>query len=532
METVEGKKGKKQLDIDFDALLKNDDAPAELEVVPVEKSSQDDDLVALSDHQLDENIRRLQRHDNDMSSRLPDKGAKLRARLQRLEDEKKRRSLLRLKKDDDDCKKATQSRCLSFSGFAGACNGSSSVRQSSQSHSQSAFAPCFNVLLERKACRVSSRKLPFKSVIDDSLDKDRQRLPNGGDQKVTAPRSLNHQEENLSGRFSKKRTSSELQTLLDSKTRKGQSHQTVVLVDEEDCPSLETTQQKDQPIERMKDKIIYYPSRNDPESVEICYLDIDCLAPEAFLSSTIMNFYIRYLQRPVSPTGRPMGDYHFFNTYFYKKLKEAVSCKKSEKDAFMKFRRWWKGVNIFQKAYIFLPIHENLHWSLVIICNLEKDDESGQIILLHLDSLGYHNSFDIFEDIRSFLKEEWKYLSEEVAAPDPSIGDRVRRNLRSKICEKIITVPQQRNDYDCGIFVLYFMERFIEEAPARLKKKDLDRFGKQWFKHEEASGLRKRIRDLLNEEFENAKMEDFSRESSPVSSGDAAIGHTKDHSDS
>lgn len=34
-------------------------------------------------------------------------------------------------------------------------------------------------------------------------------------------------------------------------------------------------------------------------------------------------------------------------------------------------------------------------------------------------------------------------------------------------------VPQQKNDYDCGLFVLFFMERFIEEAPERLKKKDL-----------------------------------------------------------
>ncbi|XP_042501351.1 ubiquitin-like-specific protease 1D isoform X2 [Macadamia integrifolia] len=521
----EGKKGEKPLDIDFNALLKNDDAPADLEVVPVGQSSQDDDLAALSDHSLDEKILRLQRTVNDMSSRLPDNGVKLRACLQRLEEERKRRGLLRLKKDDDDCKKATQSQSSSFSG---ACNGSSSV---SKSHSQSTFSECFSGLMESKASRVSSRDLPCRSVVGNSLGKDRQQLPNGGDQKVTATRSLNHQGENLSGRFSKKRTSSELLTLRDSKTRKGQIRQTVVLLDEEDCPSFDTTQQKDQPIGRVKDKQIYYPSRNDPESVELCYSDIYCLAPEAFLSSTVMNFYIRYLQRPVSPTGRPRGDYHFFNTYFYKKLKEAVSYKKSEKDAFMKFRRWWKGVNIFQKAYILLPIHENQHWSLAIICNLDKDDDLGQIIL-HLDSLGYHNSYEIFEDIRSFLKEEWKYLREEVAASDPSIGDRVHRNLRNRIDGRKITVPQQKNDYDCGIFVLYFMERFIEEAPERLKRKDLTMFGKQWFKPEEVSGLRGRIRELLEEVFENAKMEDFSREPSPLSSGDAAIGHTEDNSDS
>lgn len=34
-------------------------------------------------------------------------------------------------------------------------------------------------------------------------------------------------------------------------------------------------------------------------------------------------------------------------------------------------------------------------------------------------------------------------------------------------------VPQQENDYDCGLFVLFYMQRFIDEAPKRLQKKDL-----------------------------------------------------------
>lgn len=34
-------------------------------------------------------------------------------------------------------------------------------------------------------------------------------------------------------------------------------------------------------------------------------------------------------------------------------------------------------------------------------------------------------------------------------------------------------VPQQKNDFDCGPFVLFFIKRFIEEAPQRLKRKDV-----------------------------------------------------------
>lgn len=119
----------------------------------------------------------------------------------------------------------------------------------------------------------------------------------------------------------------------------------------------------------------------------------------------------------------------------------------------------------------------------------------------------------------SYLKAEWNYLNQDVTPLDLPIADRIWRHLPRRIDEKILTVsfsckfpkllvayydclmlkiiywlrlwlhamivwnshwnilcyqvPQQKNDYDCGLFVLFFMERFIEEAPERLKKKDL-----------------------------------------------------------
>lgn len=40
-----------------------------------------------------------------------------------------------------------------------------------------------------------------------------------------------------------------------------------------------------------------YGCREDPESVEILFSDIDCLAPGAYLTSPIMNFYIQWVVR-------------------------------------------------------------------------------------------------------------------------------------------------------------------------------------------------------------------------------------------
>ncbi|XP_068641649.1 ubiquitin-like-specific protease 1D isoform X3 [Aristolochia californica] len=181
-----------------------------------------------------------------------------------------------------------------------------------------------------------------------------------------------------------------------SKVRKVQ--QTVVLLDEEDAQSAHPVEVETSK-KWLKDAKIYYPSRSDPEAVELCFSDMECLDPESFVSSPVMNYYIQYLQKSKSPSERPGEDYHFFNTYFYKKLEEAVSNKGCDKDTlYEKFRRWWKGVNIFDKAYIFLPIHADHHWSLVIISFPAKEEDLSPVVL-HLDSLGFHPSSIIFENI-------------------------------------------------------------------------------------------------------------------------------------
>ncbi|KAI3816804.1 hypothetical protein L1987_16509 [Smallanthus sonchifolius] len=241
------------------------------------------------------------------------------------------------------------------------------------------------------------------------------------------------------------------------------------LVDEdiEDPFVLNTTLYAEKLSDCMKDVKVYFPSSDDRYPVEVIYTDMECLAPEACLSSTIINFYI-------------------------------------QEDSFLKFRKWWKGVNIFEKAYILVPVHQSAHWSLGIICIPTKEDELGPIVL-HLDSLGLHDSTLIFDKIRRFLKEEWTYLRNSEVPLDLPITDEIWENLDHRIINRKMEVPQQRNAYDCGLFVLYYMERFIKEAPERLTDRDLSMFGKQWFRPEEASNLRVRIHNLLVQEFKIAK---------------------------
>ncbi|VAI85644.1 unnamed protein product [Triticum turgidum subsp. durum] len=176
---------------------------------------------------------------------------------------------------------------------------------------------------------------------------------------------------------------------------------------------------------------------------------------------------------------------------------------------FLNLRRWWKGIDIFQKPYILFPVHADTHWSLVIICMPAKEDQSGPIIL-HLDSLKFHNSRLIFSVVERFLKQEWNYLKDNGSLAECPIRETVWKNLPRKIEKKPIAVPQQENEFDCGLFVLYYMQRFIEEAPERLHKKDLSMFGKTWFQPEEASALRKKMQILLHQLFEEANPSNYS----------------------
>ncbi|XP_026404962.1 ubiquitin-like-specific protease 1D isoform X2 [Papaver somniferum] len=492
---------KKPLDLDYNKLFSKKDKDDELVVVPAIQTPQPsssssssstcaqhfkDMCRTFSEYGLQEKISRIKNTLATVAHSLPDKGAKLKGNLKALEAElESRHHKIEIIKKADDTVEMTP---VTPSSFVKAF--SRKIDEESDFVARDKDKPFEEELRylgkgNRQTKRINKveengvglRQLLVKCNASLSRDKD-VHIPSNGVQKqktITAVKFYSSQQDgDVSDGSAKRRRTSEHQP--SPRPRRSKVQNVVDLDNDDDCQPIQTVQQQDQCLGRRRDSKIYYPSRLEPASVEICYSDIDCLAPEAFLSSTIMNFYIRYLQRPVSATGKSRADYHFFNTYFYEKLKEAVAPKGETRATFAKLRRWWKGVNIFQKAYIFVPIHENVHWSLVIICIPDREDESGPIIL-HLDSLGCHDVDQVCLNIKRFLIEEWKYIDQQSSqgsiCPDTSIADKIWKYFSRRVEDRSIRVPQQKNEYDCGIFVLYFMERFIEEAPDRLKKKDL-----------------------------------------------------------
>jgi ubiquitin-like-specific protease 1C/D len=71
----------------------------------------------------------------------------------------------------------------------------------------------------------------------------------------------------------------------------------------------------------------------------------------------------------------------------------------------------------------------------------------------------------------------------------------------------------------------------MEEAPERLKKKDLAMFSKRWFKPEEASNLRAKIHNLLVAELHNSiKPDAITSSPSSAVSATECLETTKDSS--
>ncbi|XP_068312831.1 probable ubiquitin-like-specific protease 2B isoform X4 [Pyrus communis] len=246
---------------------------------------------------------------------------------------------------------------------------------------------------------------------------------------------------------------------------------------------------------------VVYP-KGDSDAVSISKRDVDLLQPETFINDTIIDFYIKYLKNQIQPEKRHR--FHFFNSFFFRKLADLDKDPSSVSDgraAFQRVRKWTRKVDLFERDYIFIPINFNLHWSLIVICHLgevpkHNDGESGNSLkvpcIIHMDSIkGSHTGLKNL--IQSYLWEEWKERKKETSE---EISSKFH-NLRFVSLE----LPQQENSFDCGLFLLHYLELFLAEAPVHFSPFKITKFSNflnaNWFLPSEASLKRTLIQRLI-----------------------------------
>ncbi|KAJ6677779.1 UBIQUITIN-LIKE-SPECIFIC PROTEASE 2A-RELATED [Salix viminalis] len=294
---------------------------------------------------------------------------------------------------------------------------------------------------------------------------------------------------------------------------------------------------------------VIYP-KGDPDAVSISKRDVELLHPETFINDTIIDFYIQlhdlvlkltegwWLLQEVKMEGvinackcclvkvgrylknkLQLGDkhrFHFFNSFFFRKLADldkGPSNVCGGRLAFQRVHKWTRKINIFEKDYIFIPLNYSLHWSLIVICHpgevVHSRDEgrnSDKVpCILHMDSIrGSHRGLKNL--IQSYLYEEWRERH------NGRVDDTLSKFLHLRFVP--LELPQQENSYDCGLFVLHYVERFLEEAPINFSPFKITEFSnflnKNWFLPVEASLKRACIQKLICEILEDRPSTQFS----------------------
>jgi hypothetical protein len=133
--------------------------------------------------------------------------------------------------------------------------------------------------------------------------------------------------------------------------------------------------------------------------------DFARLNPNQYLNDAVVDFWFLWISRKEA---NEEPHIMFFNTQLYStNLLAGASCVINWNEK--------RGVDIFTKRILVIPVNKDNHWSLCAVYNAgqiakvdKKDRESGDIpFIMFLDPLDYHSRGQVCQNIRDWLNAEW-----------------------------------------------------------------------------------------------------------------------------
>ncbi|XP_026847514.1 uncharacterized protein LOC6601672 isoform X3 [Drosophila persimilis] len=116
--------------------------------------------------------------------------------------------------------------------------------------------------------------------------------------------------------------------------------------------------------------LLMYPPKGTG-SLSVSMEDFVCLRKESYVNDIIIDFYLLWLRNTLIPEATRERT-HIFSTFFYKRLTTLTRPTDMRQTAAQKrharVQKWTKVVDIFDKDFIIVPINEQSHWFLAIIC--------------------------------------------------------------------------------------------------------------------------------------------------------------------
>ncbi|XP_075058334.1 sentrin-specific protease 5 [Mixophyes fleayi] len=174
--------------------------------------------------------------------------------------------------------------------------------------------------------------------------------------------------------------------------------------------------------------------------------DLATLDGHNWLNDQVINMYGELIMDAVPEK------VHFFNSFFHRQLMTK---------GYNGVKRWTKKVDIFKKTLLLIPIHLEVHWSLIAVNIPNK-------IISYYDSQGIHFKFCV-ENIRKYLLTEAKEKNQQ----------EFLQGWQTAVTK---CIPQQKNDSDCGVFMLKYCKCLALEQPFQFSQEDMPHIRKRIYK--------------------------------------------------
>eukprot|EP01036_Dinobryon_divergens_P031028 gene31028-40363_t len=273
-------------------------------------------------------------------------------------------------------------------------------------------------------------------------------------------------------------------------------------------------------------------------------VDLERLEPKVFLNDSLIDFKIFHILLNLSPEKREAV--HLLGCSFYSNLQ---SFRRKQVQRYNELLcNIMRVVNIFTKDFILIPINVkgSLHWSLCIIVRplqyllhrYISDEEKHKFpiigeekpqrgCILHMNSYpSIHSSKEICDQIQQALSDMWmlqrsketfstsvtSYLSHQGLSVDETIDivglintridSRGERHMFEYLPSISCKVPIQPNGYDCGVYILKFVECVLginlSTHEAAISTSLIDQVNENLFSHEDLKEYRADLRNTLN----------------------------------
>ncbi|XP_035994999.1 sentrin-specific protease 7 isoform X1 [Fundulus heteroclitus] len=308
----------------------------------------------------------------------------------------------------------------------------------------------------------------------------------------------------------------------------------------------------------LTQRLIQFPPPPLKGGITVTMEDLKCLDAGKYLNDVIIDFYLKYLIQNASAAISERS--HIFSSFFYKQLTRrdnaseggsSDSCQRQRRH--QRVKTWTRHVDIFNKDFLFVPVNQEAHWYLVVICfpgldepQLEdwvgaaqepdetKECKSSNNPAETLESLDpsvsmdaeTENSLDtgtkdlppscpvscteqtcqrrtvcrrpcilIMDSLKLSSHERIckllrEYLQSEWEVRRGSSRDFGPDQLKSSHCQ----VPLQDNSSDCGLYLLQYVECFLKDPVVHF---DLPLQLRKWFSRQVVRQKRDEIRNLI-----------------------------------